>query len=180
VSGFCAACLVPYLSKQCLAAVDKREERESQKSIEDANMIEFGNKEGLGKEEMAGKDGDKMLQDNSSPEKQFDIIPLATENTNLFVRMFNTSKEYIVKEMTQESDFHVKAGTDSTVTAIHDNGTKHDSRTEEMFKYIQVILSFCYICSFLLFVWLFFFTYVLLAVVYVSYVEDKFFNIPRL
>jgi hypothetical protein len=46
VSGFCAACLVPYLSKQCLEAVDAREERESQKSIEDANMLEFGNKEG--------------------------------------------------------------------------------------------------------------------------------------
>jgi hypothetical protein len=39
---------------------------------------------------------------------------------------------------------------------------------------------FCYICSILLFVWLFFFTYALLAVVYVSHVEDRFFNTPRL
>jgi hypothetical protein len=31
-----------------------------------------------------------------------------------------------------------------------------------------------------IFVWLFFFTYALLAVVYVSYVEDRFFNTPRL
>jgi hypothetical protein len=34
--------------------------------------------------------------------------------------------------------------------------------------------------SFLLFVWLTFFTYALLALVYVSYVEDRFFNTPRL
>jgi hypothetical protein len=97
---------------------------------------------------MVGKDGDKMLQDNSA-EKQLDTIPLAPESNNLFVRMFNTSKDYIVKEMTQESDFHVKAGTDETVTAIHDNGTKHDARTEEMFKYIQVYIFYhLYVDSF--------------------------------
>jgi hypothetical protein len=39
---------------------------------------------------------------------------------------------------------------------------------------------FCYICSFLLLVWLFFFIYALLAVVYVSHEEDRFFNTPRL
>jgi ABC-type multidrug transport system permease subunit len=33
-----------------------------------------------------------------------------------------------------------------------------------------IVSLFCYICSFLLFVWLFFFTYALLAVVYVSHV----------
>jgi hypothetical protein len=33
---------------------------------------------------------------------------------------------------------------------------------------------FCCICSFLLFVWLFLFTYALLAVVYASHVEDRF------
>jgi hypothetical protein len=43
-----------------------------------------------------------------------------------------------------------------------------------------IVGLFCYICSFLLFVWLFFFTYALLAVVYVSHVEDRFFNTPRL
>jgi hypothetical protein len=59
VSGFCAACLVPFLSKLCLERVDAREERESQKSIENANMLEFGNKEG----DMSGiKDGDKADQ----------------------------------------------------------------------------------------------------------------------
>jgi hypothetical protein len=34
-----------------------------------------------------------------------------------------------------------------------------------------------YIYSFLLFVWLFFFTYALLAVVYVSHIEDRFFTL---
>jgi hypothetical protein len=37
-----------------------------------------------------------------------------------------------------------------------------------------IVGLFCYICSFLLFVWSFFFTYALLAVVYVSH------NTPRL
>jgi hypothetical protein len=43
-----------------------------------------------------------------------------------------------------------------------------------------IVGLFCYICSFLLFVWLFFFTYALLTVVYVSHVENRFFNTPRL
>jgi hypothetical protein len=43
-----------------------------------------------------------------------------------------------------------------------------------------IVGLFCYICSFFLFVWLFFFTYALLAVVCVSHVEDRFFNTPRL
>jgi hypothetical protein len=43
-----------------------------------------------------------------------------------------------------------------------------------------IVGLFYYICSSLLFVWLFFFTYALLTVVYVSYVEDRFFNTPRL
>jgi hypothetical protein len=38
----------------------------------------------------------------------------------------------------------------------------------------SIVGLFCYICSFLLLVWLFFFTSALLAVVYVSPVEDKF------
>jgi hypothetical protein len=41
-----------------------------------------------------------------------------------------------------------------------------------------IVGLFCYICSFLLFVWLFFFTYASLAVVYVSHVEDMHFLIP--
>jgi hypothetical protein len=40
--------------------------------------------------------------------------------------------------------------------------------------------GYCYIYSFLLFVWLFFFAYALFAVVYVSHVENRFFNTPRL
>jgi sodium-dependent phosphate transporter len=55
--------------------------------------------------------------------------------------MFNSSKAYIAKELTQEADFHVKEGTDATVSAIHDNGTKHDEATEEMFKYIQIFTA---------------------------------------
>jgi hypothetical protein len=43
-----------------------------------------------------------------------------------------------------------------------------------------IVALFCYIYSFLLFVWLFFFTYALLAIVYVSHVEDRLFNTPRL
>jgi hypothetical protein len=43
-----------------------------------------------------------------------------------------------------------------------------------------IVGMFCYICSFLLFVWLFFFNYALLAVVYVSHAEDRFFNTPLL
>jgi hypothetical protein len=43
-----------------------------------------------------------------------------------------------------------------------------------------IVGLFCYICSFLLFVWLFFFSYALLAAVYVSHLEDRFFNTPRL
>jgi hypothetical protein len=43
-----------------------------------------------------------------------------------------------------------------------------------------IVGVFCYICSFLLFVRLFFFTYALLPVVYVSHVEDTFLNILRL
>jgi hypothetical protein len=39
---------------------------------------------------------------------------------------------------------------------------------------------FYYTCSILLFVWLFFFTYALLAIVYVSHVEGRFFSAPRL
>jgi ankyrin repeat protein len=42
-----------------------------------------------------------------------------------------------------------------------------------------IVGLFCYISSFLLFVWLISFTYALLATVYVSHVEDKFFT-PRL
>jgi hypothetical protein len=38
--------MVPFLSKQVLARVEAREARESQKSIEDANMLEFGSKQG--------------------------------------------------------------------------------------------------------------------------------------
>jgi hypothetical protein len=38
----------------------------------------------------------------------------------------------------------------------------------------------CYICNILLLVRLFSFTYALLAIVYVSHVEDRFFNNPRL
>jgi hypothetical protein len=38
-----------------------------------------------------------------------------------------------------------------------------------------IVGLFCYICSFILFVWLFFFTYALLAVVYVSHMEDRLF-----
>jgi hypothetical protein len=45
---------------------------------------------------------------------------------------------------------------------------------------IDILGLFCYICSFLLFVRLFFFTYALLAIVYVSHVKDGFFNTPRL
>jgi sodium-dependent phosphate transporter len=55
--------------------------------------------------------------------------------------MFNSSKAYVAKELTQEADFHVKEGTDATVSAIHDNGTKHDEATEEMFKYIQIFTA---------------------------------------
>jgi hypothetical protein len=43
-----------------------------------------------------------------------------------------------------------------------------------------IVGLFYYINSFLLFVWLFCFTYALLAVVYVSHVEERFFNTPRL
>jgi hypothetical protein len=43
-----------------------------------------------------------------------------------------------------------------------------------------IVGLFCYICSFSLFVWLIFFNYALFAIVYVSHVEDKFFNTPRL
>jgi hypothetical protein len=42
------------------------------------------------------------------------------------------------------------------------------------------VCMFCYICSFSLFAWLFFFTYALSVVVYVSHVEDRFFNTPCL
>jgi hypothetical protein len=58
--------------------------------------------------------------------------------------MFNQSKDYITREMTQEADFHVTEGTDSTVTDMHVNGTKHDLRTEEMFKSIQVKIYFSF------------------------------------
>jgi hypothetical protein len=43
-----------------------------------------------------------------------------------------------------------------------------------------IVVLFCYICIFLLFVWSFFFTYAFLAVVYVSRVDDIFFNTSRL
>jgi hypothetical protein len=46
--------------------------------------------------------------------------------------------------------------------------------------YVKILHHGGYICSFLLFVWLFFFTYALLAVVYVSHGKDRFFNTPRL
>jgi hypothetical protein len=55
----------------------------------------------------------------------------------------------------------------------------HDSAEDHEAGYFIVGL-FCYICSFLLFVWLFFFTYALLAVVYVLHVEDRSFNTLRL
>jgi hypothetical protein len=55
----------------------------------------------------------------------------------------------------------------------------HDLSADLELGYFIVGL-FCYIYSFLLFVWLFFFTFALLAVVYVSHVEDRFFNTPRL
>jgi hypothetical protein len=42
-----------------------------------------------------------------------------------------------------------------------------------------IVGLFCYICSYLLFVWLFSFIYALLVVVYVSHVEDRF-KTPRL
>jgi hypothetical protein len=58
--------------------------------------------------EMVGKDGEKMIDDNSSPEK-LDAIPVP-ESTNILLRMLNSSKDYVVRELTQESDFHVKAG----------------------------------------------------------------------
>jgi hypothetical protein len=71
-------------------------------------MLEFGNKEG----DMSGiKDGDKAEQlGNGQETEKIDTIPEAPESSNILVRMFNTSKQYIVKEMTQESDFHVKEG----------------------------------------------------------------------
>jgi hypothetical protein len=68
----------------------------------------------------------------------------------------------------------------------------HMARLEQILKLLDsedmdpselgyfIVGLFCYICSFLLFVWLFFFTYALLAVVYVSHVEDRSFNTPRL
>jgi hypothetical protein len=43
-----------------------------------------------------------------------------------------------------------------------------------------IVGLFYYICSFSLFLWSFFFTYALLAVAYVSYVDDSFCNTPRL
>jgi hypothetical protein len=43
-----------------------------------------------------------------------------------------------------------------------------------------IVGLFCYSISFLLFVWSCFFTYALLSIVYVSYVEDRFFHTPHL
>jgi hypothetical protein len=43
-----------------------------------------------------------------------------------------------------------------------------------------IVGLFCYICSFLLFVWLFFFTYALLAGLRFTLAEDRFFNTPGL
>jgi hypothetical protein len=51
---------------------------------------------------------------------------------------------------------------------------------EPLHKKIPSTLSISRSVAFLLFAWLFFFTYALLAVVYVSHVDDRFFNTPRL
>lgn len=59
----------------------------------------------------------------------------------MVMRMFNQTKDYIKTELTQESDFHVTQGTDQTVSAIHEQSTKHDVRTEEMFKYVQIFTA---------------------------------------
>ena len=64
-----------------------------------------------------------------------------TGSNSITTRMFKSWKEYIVKEWTLDADHDVKEGTDATVTAIHDQGTKHDERTEEMFKYIQIFTA---------------------------------------
>eukprot|EP00596_Hydrurales_sp_CCMP1899_P006801 CAMPEP_0119052128 /NCGR_PEP_ID=MMETSP1177-20130426/73531_1 /TAXON_ID=2985 /ORGANISM="Ochromonas sp, Strain CCMP1899" /LENGTH=394 /DNA_ID=CAMNT_0007031595 /DNA_START=1247 /DNA_END=2428 /DNA_ORIENTATION=- len=138
ISGFFAALLVPTLTKLANTRFEAREERESQKTLEDANMLEFGNKEG----EILVKDDNKEHEGLGSTRNTelLDKIPSATNNT-FIVRMFNQSRDYITREMTQEADFHVKEGTDSTVTDIHVNCTKHDPRTEEMFKSIQVFTA---------------------------------------
>jgi hypothetical protein len=60
VSGFCAACLVPFAAKQCLERVAAREDARAQKIIEDANMLEFGDKRG----EIIGDDKDELGKDN--------------------------------------------------------------------------------------------------------------------
>jgi hypothetical protein len=43
-----------------------------------------------------------------------------------------------------------------------------------------IVGLFCYICSFLFFLWLFFFIYALLAGLRFTLAEDRFFNILRL
>jgi hypothetical protein len=62
-----------------------------------------------------------------------------------------------------------------------------DDYFEAVETYVQALATgyfivglFCYIFSCLLFVWAFFFTYALLVIVYVSHVEDRFVNTPRL
>jgi hypothetical protein len=72
----------------------------------------------------------------------------------------------------------------SEINEMHDNNDRV-YQVSYTFARLQclgyfIVGLFCYICSFSLFVWLFFFTYALLAVVYVSRVEDRFYNILHL
>jgi hypothetical protein len=72
---------------------------------------------------------------------------------------------------------------DSILFSLFSSGSASpDSYESILMSHTQGIVGlFCYICSFLLFVSLFFFTYALLAVVYVSHwLRIDFYNSPRL
>jgi hypothetical protein len=79
VSGFCAACLVPFAAKQCLDRVAAREEARVQKKIEDANMLEFGDKRGevLNDKDEFGKD--KVHPEETMPTEKLenDVEPVS-------------------------------------------------------------------------------------------------------
>jgi hypothetical protein len=86
VSGFCAACLVPFVAKQVLERVEEREQQRSQKSIEDANMLEYGNKKGEmvddkgdADKDMAPKNEETMPTEKIYPD-DVDVIPVVSEN----------------------------------------------------------------------------------------------------
>jgi hypothetical protein len=82
------------------------------------------------------------------------------------------SEQIINSENHEKNDNNI-----SNVDSDYLNNTPEKSLTNKLKDQLGIGQS---ICSFLLFVWLFFYTYALLAVVYVSHVEDRFFNTPRL